>query len=249
MPDTIQRGLLRRTLNAIVLLTETNNLDDVDIRMVLFNRLNTGGIQLNPHELRNAIYPSKFNDLIKSLSRSDLFTRLWGIPKKEKDEEVRPSRTLSKNLLYKSMLDCELVLRFYSIREAVRGKYKGSLRTILDKSIQSHESDTEMENQSNEAIFTQTLSGLDTLFKGKQYISLPDTKRLSRPLYDALTVSYSFALESQVIDLNIDALTRLNDALSIPAKYEILIGRGNTLQAIKDRVILAYNILTAKDFE
>jgi len=248
LPDTIQRGLLRRTLNAIVLLTETNNIDDVDIRMVLFNRLNTGGIQLNAHELRNAIYPSKFNNLIKTLSRSDAFTKLWSIPKKETDEEIRPSRALAKNLLYKSMLDCELVLRFFSIREAVMGLYKGSLRSILDKSMQNHQEDDDKTCKANELIFIESLNTLSKLFENNQYIVLPDSKRLSRPLYDALTVACSLAIERSDLNPEIDVKARLEESLRNEDDYETLIGRGNTLLAIKDRVKLAYKILTDKEF-
>jgi hypothetical protein len=58
LPVIIQRGLLRRTISATVLLAETTRPEDseIDVRMVLFNRLNTGGVQLNPQELRNALY-------------------------------------------------------------------------------------------------------------------------------------------------------------------------------------------------
>ena len=46
LPPTIQRGLLRRTVSAIVLLAETSRPgdSDIDVRMALFKRLNTGGI-------------------------------------------------------------------------------------------------------------------------------------------------------------------------------------------------------------
>jgi len=46
---TMQRSLLRRTINAIVLLAETTSPEelDIDVRMVIFNRLNTGGVRLN----------------------------------------------------------------------------------------------------------------------------------------------------------------------------------------------------------
>ncbi len=76
LPPTIQRGLLRRTVSAIVLLAETSRPDEseIDVRMALFKRLNTGGVKLNPQELRNALYPSKFNDMLSSRSR------FWGRP-------------------------------------------------------------------------------------------------------------------------------------------------------------------------
>jgi len=248
LPDTIQRGLLRRTLNAIVLLTETNNIEDVDIRMILFNRLNTGGIQLNPHELRNAIYPSLFNDMLKSASRNQEFTSLWGIPPKEREEHIRPSKKLSENLLYQTMLDCELVLRYFGIKEAVEGKFKGSLRSILDKTMKAHQLDDEILVKGMEKEYINTLQILKKINGFENFIILPETNRYSRPLYDALTVACSFAISRKEIDNTIVIKDRLLHELCIPDKYEILVGRGNSLQSIKERVKLAYNIITNKVF-
>src|SRR5262249_42554728 len=61
----IQKGLLRRSITAVVLLAETTQPDEsaTDVRMILFRRLNTGGARLNPQELRNALYPGKFNEM------------------------------------------------------------------------------------------------------------------------------------------------------------------------------------------
>src|SRR5690606_35018261 len=104
LPTVIQRGLSRRTINAVVLLAETTKEDaaGVDIRKILFKRLNTGGVQLNPQELRNALYPGKFNDLIAELSRYNTFTKIWGIPPYKESEEVDPDPKLLRNSLYKS---------------------------------------------------------------------------------------------------------------------------------------------------
>ena len=248
LPDTIQRGLLRRTLNAIVLLTETDNIDDVDIRMELFNRLNTGGIQLNAHELRNAIYPSLFNDLIKKLSREDLFTDLWKIPKKEKEEDIKPSKVLSNNLLYKTMLDCELVLRFFAIRGVIDNKYKGSLRSVMDKTMKAHCNDTENECVIYEKMFLNVLKGLKKAYKDKSYVLLPDNKHYSRPLYDAVTVAYSYALDRGSLNNSINIPNVISQALKDNTKYAILTGKGNTTQAIKDRFNLVYKLITGKDF-
>jgi hypothetical protein len=249
LPDTIQRGLLRRTLNAIVLLTETNNIEDSDIRMILFDRLNTGGIQLNAHELRNAIYPSKFNDLLKNLSRNELFTKLWDIPKKEKDEDVRPSATLANNQLYKTMLDCELVLRFFAIRDVINEKIKGSLRSILDKTMQSRQKFTDEEYSSYEELFLDTLKNLDKIFKGKPYIILPNNEHYSRPLYDAMTVAFSFVIERKKNYNSNDIPGLLEKSLKNEKDYEILTGKGNTVLFIKERFSLAYKIITGEDFK
>jgi hypothetical protein len=228
-------------------LAETDNIDDIDIRMELFNRLNTGGIQLNAHELRNATYPSQFNELIKKLSRHELFTGLWKIPPKEKNEETKPSKILSNNLLYKTMLDCELVLRFFAIREVMGDKYKGSLRSIMDKSMRTHCNDTKLECDNYEKIFLGTLQGLNKVYNGKSYVLLPDEKRYSRPLYDAITVAYSYAQERNLLNFLNNLPASMSKALDDNTKYDILIGKGNTVQAIKDRVNIVYKIITGKD--
>ncbi len=139
LPEAIRRGLLRRTINAVVLLAETARGDgNFDIRMVLFRRLNTGGVKLNPQELRNSAFPGVFNDMIKRLARQEPFVDVWGIPRKTDKEETEPAPELTKNVLYQSMMDCELVLRFFGIRETVAGDAKGSLRHILDQTMRKY---------------------------------------------------------------------------------------------------------------
>jgi uncharacterized protein DUF262 len=104
LPPTIQRGLLRRTVSAIVLLAETSRPgdSDIDVRMALFKRLNTGGISLNPQELRNALSPSRFNEMLLELSRWDIFRDIWGIPRYTKGEDETPPKSLLQNALYKN---------------------------------------------------------------------------------------------------------------------------------------------------
>jgi hypothetical protein len=140
LPPTIQRGLLRRTISAIVLLAETSRPEDseIDVRMALFKRLNTGGVKLNPHELRNALYPSEFNEMLQRLARWDTFRDTWGIPRYTLEEAEVVPKKVQANALYKTMADCELVLRVYAIKETVLENRTGSLRGLLDKSMKQH---------------------------------------------------------------------------------------------------------------
>lgn len=243
LPTTIQRGLLRRTINAVVLLAETSRNDvDFDIRMILFRRLNTGGVKLNPQELRNALYPGPFNKAIHELSRCEEFTSVWGIPKKSPDEEESPTQTLLKNVLYRSMMDCELVLRFFAIKDAANDLSRGALRQILDQTLSRHNKASESEIAVMTNDFKVTLNRL-TQALGKDFHKLPKDNKPSRPLYDALMVATS---ESSEVDLTSDSSGikgRLSAALSTPAQYEILVGRGNTLESIKERVELAKSIV------
>lgn len=242
LPGTIQRGLLRRTINAVVLLAETSRSEDgYDIRLILFRRLNTGGVRLNPQELRNALYPGLFNKALHDLSRDDLFADVWNIPKRTSNEDEQPSSELQRNVLYRSMMDCELVLRFFAIRDAAAGLAKGSLRQIFDRTMKRYSSYAEGQVDLLKSDFLRTL-GRVTSALGFDFHLLPG-EQPSRPLYDAIMVAAEMHPSA---DLQVDAgaiKARLAEALADPKRYDILVGRGNTLDSIKERVALASAIL------
>lgn len=242
LPGTIQRGLLRRTLNAVVLLAETSRSDDsFDIRLVLFRRLNTGGVKLNPQELRNALYPGIFNKALHDISRDELFVKVWRIPQRTNTEDEQPTTELQRNILYRSMMDCELVLRFFGIRDAVAGKTKGSLRQIFDRTMQRYSLLTEGQVDLLKTEFLGTLQRV-TKALGYGFHVLPDGQP-SRPLYDAILVAAN-AQRMTNLEENAEAIkAKLAAALAEPEQYDILVGRGNTLESIKERVALATTIL------
>jgi hypothetical protein len=243
LPATIQNGLLRRTLSAIVLLAETTSPSEseFDVRMVLFSRLNTGGIQLNPQELRNALYPGHFNTMLKKVSRTKLFTSIWGIPPRAPNEDLNPPKNLINNTLYKTMADCELVLRFFAIRETIQMNLKGSLRSLLDNCMVRHQNDSNAEADAQGKHFLGLLRLLNSTFSGRPFV-LP-TNKPSRPLYDALMVALSFHPDFNPIACSEQIAKRLSDDLAHKDSYDILVGRGNTVEAIKDRVRKAEQIL------
>ena len=242
LPGTIQRGLLRRTLNAVVLLAETSRSDDsFDIRLVLFRRLNTGGVKLNPQELRNALYPGVFNKALHDISRNELFVKVWKIPQRTRTEDEEPTAELQRNILYRSMMDCELILRFFGIRDAVAGKTKGSLRQIFDRTMERYSSLTESQVDLLKSEFLETLKRVTNAL-GYGFHVLPDGQP-SRPLYDAILVA-AYAHRAADLKENSAAIkAKLEAALAEPEQYDILVGRGNTLESIKERVALATTLL------
>lgn len=241
---TLQRGLLRRSISAIVLLAETTRPGGsaVDVRMVLFRRLNTGGTKLNPQELRNALYPCLFNEMLADLARETIFTTVWRIPSKLVHEKENTPASLLKNPLFKTMADCELVLRFFAIKETIQQKLKGSLSKLLDGCLIRHMGDTAEEVEESKAIFRRSIDTLYQIF-GEATFVLPTTERPSRPLYDALMVASCLRNDVSIISDKELIKSRLTKALKNSETYDILIGRGNTTDAIKARVNKAAEIL------
>lgn len=246
LPAVLQKGLLRRSLPAVVLLAETKGVgaDDIDVRRVLFDRLNTGGIRLNPQELRNALYPGKLNALLIRLARTGPFTRTWGIPPLGINEDTDPSEELLKNPLFASLADAELVLRVFALRDAIVENRSGSLRRILDRFMERNKDIDSIEEAELESRFIDTLSRLADVFDQSPF-RLPTTKRPSRPLYDALMIALSLKPQTDIESRKVEINAALSRALSNRASYEVLVGRGNTIDSVRQRVELAAKILSS----
>lgn len=99
-------SLTRRFLPAVVLLKESSP----EVKYDVFERLNTGGLNLNAMEIRNAVYRGSFTELLHSCAASRAFRALWDIPGDAKARE--------KNQMYMRMLDLEQVLRFFALSAA-----------------------------------------------------------------------------------------------------------------------------------
>lgn len=244
LPAVLQKGLLRRSLSAVVLLAETRGVgvDEIDVRRVLFDRLNTGGIRLNPQELRNALYPGTLNALLIELSRSQSFTMTWGIPQYSANEEEEPSEELLKNPLFSSLADAELVLRFFALRDAIDNNKKGSLRRILDRYMEANKNISLSEVNKYKVEFTSLMDRLFDLFDGQPFL-LPKTNRPSRPLYDSLMIALSQNNQINIEGRKHEIRDALEKALSTNESYDILVGRGNTIEAVHQRVLLASSII------
>lgn len=244
LPQVLQLGLLRRSISAVVLLAETKVVDEdgLDVRRVLFDRLNTGGVRLNPQELRNALYPGPLNALLISLARTDEFTRIWDIPAYSPTENDDPSEALLKNPLFSSLADAELVLRFFALRDAIRNGRTGSLRRILDRYMAENSTRDDSSLLPMRHEYVSLLNRLTSVFEGAPF-RLPKTKRASRPLYDAMMIALGERPELAIENYPKSIRDKLANSLADKDKYEILIGRGNTMDSIKDRVALASEIL------
>ena len=134
LPEQVRRGIDRRYLSSVVLLQETakEEREAQRLKQLVFERINSGGVKLEPQETRNAVYPGPLNDLCIELARNPYLCRTWGIPEPtaaEKRGEL--SDDLLENESYRTMEDVELVLRFFAYRHRLSNQ-RGSLKTYLD---------------------------------------------------------------------------------------------------------------------
>lgn len=117
--DDLPRQYIRRIKEAsIVAYTVIKGTPD-EIVFNIFQRINTGGVQLNDQEIRQALYSGRGTDLLKELSERDEF-------KEATQFAIKPDR----------MLDREYVLRFISFTELdYKKEYKGNIDSFLIKGL------------------------------------------------------------------------------------------------------------------
>lgn len=249
LPLTIQRGLERRGLAAIIILTESskNPKAAMEIRQYVFERLNTGGEQLNAQEIRNCLYAGSFNDLLVSLARSDNFTAAWGIPTKESTEPQKVTRKLERNPLYAKMADCEIVLRYFALKEL--SHFKGGMKKALDDCMIRNR---DLDRSQCEALgheYAEALSIALSVFGTKLFRLEKDgdlAGRRSVPLADGILIACGKLRDhreklatsaSAIVSATVTALQNRD-------KHELLVGRGNTKKAVEQRLSVMESVIS-----
>ena len=82
LPSKIRDGIDRRYISSIILLKETARDEEqaAQLKKLVFERLNSGGVALSAQETRNAVYDGPLNQLCLELSKNADFRSMWGIP-------------------------------------------------------------------------------------------------------------------------------------------------------------------------
>jgi hypothetical protein len=251
-PTRIKRALDRASLSAIVLLLESEpektqgRLSLTDIRRFIFDRLNTGGTKLNPQEIRNALNAGSFNKVIIDLTRFNLFTEVFDIPPyiESDPNEYYENPLRQKNNLYSTMGDCQLVLRYFALRDETN--IRGSMKSMLDRAMERVTSEQEGEVMKQEFIDRFTL--LYQIFNGNPFVLPPDEKgrsRVSAAMFDSAMVAMNDLWEHRD-SIRSDGLAiqqRMATALNNAEGISTLTGQGNTANAVKARITLMRKIL------
>lgn len=251
-PEKIRRGLDRRRLSAVVLLTESSGElpgGAEKLRQQVFERLNTGGQTLNPQELRNATFEGPFNDLIVELAGEALFNDAWEIPRYDDHydkERNLISAELASNKLFQRMGDCEIVLRFFAFREVKN--IKGSVRAMLDKCMDTNRYADPRAIDASRTSFMSALELAIAIF-GKRTFQIKNDKGRwvhSKPVFDALMIASERLLPhaGRLIRNKKGIFEEFQGRLTgSPDFYDTLIGKANTAQSIKDRLQLMHDLL------
>ena len=118
--DELPRFLKRRLEDRSISCLRIDSTVDEQVKFDIFERLNSGSVELTAQELRNATYGGPFNEMIKRLSADALFQELTCMSPARRDK----------------MEDVELVLRFFALTGGRYRSYKPNMKDFLNSSMQ-----------------------------------------------------------------------------------------------------------------
>jgi hypothetical protein len=249
LPSKIRDGIDRRSISYFVLMKESaeNEVEELVLKQLVFERLNTGGVELGNQEIRNALYQGKFNSLLVELSRSDIFRKAWNIPLFSEEENKRPPQELLKNKLFQTMEDLEIILRFFAIRhfENYRKGMQGFLDLYMIRARTFNQSDIDFLRN----LYVNTLRTAHSIYGDLLFRPFNPEKgiwepRAQRAFYDSVMVGISINLD--IADLLIQEkaeVVNLTKHLFSKFPEGTFTGRGNTKEDVKNRIIYFSDML------
>jgi hypothetical protein len=167
---TLQRSIITRPITVNLLKKAPRN-----VRYVLFKRLNTGGLELTPQEIRNAVYQGVAIEKIKRLAKSDIFRQAT-------DGKIPTNR----------MQDCDFVSRFVGFYLIDYRHYIPGLDDFINSSMDTLE---KYDIQVLEEKFKQALQLAIDIFGKDAFRKRKDVSAVRAPInkayFEVLTVSFA----------------------------------------------------------
>lgn len=169
LPEKVQKGLDRRYISSIILLKESakDETEAKKMKQLVFERINSGGVKLEPQETRNALFDGPMNDLCIDLSRNEYLCKYLSLPLGDPtNEEVLAE--LEKYETYNKMEDVQYVLRFFAMRQ-LDGYAKRALNVFLDCYLEQANKFSSVTIDELRNIFEDTIRLAHELFAEKAF--------------------------------------------------------------------------------
>lgn len=230
--------LLRRFIPAVIILKESSS----EVKYDVFDRLNTGGVEANEMEIRNAIYRGEFTDNIVVMSEQTEFRNLWSIPLEKIQRET--------NSTYQKMEDLEILLRFFALSEyeSMDMKFKDYLSVFMGSRNKKYKSSPELASQ-DRVRFSSAAKNAWKIFGANAFKKpLPDGGWSNRsvPLADAVMIGLADYDPVTITGERAEAVRRALESLLNDSEFRASISAGtNGKAAIARRVEAARKAFAA----
>lgn len=225
LPDTIQSKFEDKKLTVFILKPST----PIVVIYDLFNRINTGGTQLNRQEVRNCIFIGNSTQLLKKLSEKSYFKRAI-------DDGVSPKR----------MKDREVILRYLAFRwfDYIED-YSGDMSDFVENAMKKINKMEEIEIKKIEEDFKRVMDWSFDIWNYENFrIPTKNTRgRINTAILESVCNYLSFKTEEFLLR-NKNIIKENYDKLINNSKYyeAVTTSTGNKNKVL-DRFKLAHEIL------
>lgn len=184
-----QRSIKRRYLSASIVLKESNVeiKRENNLKKIVFERLNTGGIKLSQQEIRNALDSSDVNKMINSLGdANEQFLLAWNYPK--------PLKQIKKDI--DRMDSREMILRFFAYKDSMINNAKKGTKTTLDLYSSRVAKYGKEKSIQLEKYFTTTLNIAIILF-GLEAFNKKQGSKSEKMIFDTVMLACSLIVDNE----------------------------------------------------
>lgn len=176
--DDLERTLRRSILTRPITVNLLEKGAPRQVRYILFRRLNTGGLELKPQEIRNAIFQGKVASFVKQLAHSPIFI-------KATDGRVPTKR----------MQDFDFVSRFLAFYLTSYESYEPDLDSFIINSLEKLEDADDLFLAEIERDFKKALNLAYQLFGDdafrKRYDENDPRNPINKAYFEIITVTFA----------------------------------------------------------
>ncbi|MNL39780.1 hypothetical protein D3C87_1620780 [compost metagenome] len=187
-----------------------------------------------------------FNDLIVELTKNNYFCDAFKIPRyiESAIEASYENPERKANRLYRTMGDCQLVLRFFAFMDDVN--IKGSVRSMLDGTMERFANSKPEDLVQLHAAFDRVIEAAVQIFGVSVFTLPPDARgvrRLSVAIYDAVVGALFRRIDKVDLYLAVAQSIAIElDRICIEDP-ELMTARANTAPSIKERISAVLKVL------
>ena len=229
----VQDAIGSRYLSGSVILSDSKNTKEKqdELKRLIFERLNTGGITLTKQEIRNAVNTSKMNTMINDFAdNNDTFNNLWH------------SKEDSKN----RMGNREMILRFFAYKDL---SYNNNTSVGTSQAYYSAKSVyfDESKVKNLKLYIENTLDLVKKLF-GEQAFNKNNGTKSEKMIFDTVMLACSMCIDKGVClngDMDIENNVQLkNDFLE--SNRDLFNGKYTSFSKVLERQEAFYNFLNSE---
>ncbi|WP_045987731.1 GmrSD restriction endonuclease domain-containing protein [Pseudoalteromonas piscicida] len=171
LPEEYKYRLMDSIIHATIIRQDNQNYENSSI-FHIFERLNTGGKELEPQEIRNCMYPGEFQKLLSDINDLELWRSIYG----------------PQSLRYK---DQELILRFFALYFDSEN-YSPPMKSFLNRFMGMNRKLDQINGLKARDLFIETLKILKAAIGEKLF---RPSKNFNAAIFDAITFGIAKRLE------------------------------------------------------